>query len=160
MRFATLAVCSILMTACATTPEVSLTPLEIQSMQTRSFEAEKSETFASVMSMFQNLGYTIRQADVSTGFITAESTAETSTNMLELALIGARANRYTSSTRATATIEEMNGETRVRLNFVNARKSSSGWGQNSSDDKPVLDAEVYTNAFNKIENELFVRSAS
>ena len=53
-----------------------LTPLEVQSLQKRDLETNKEIAFASVVSVFQDLGYTIVSADKETGFITAESLAE------------------------------------------------------------------------------------
>ena len=67
----------IFITGCETTkPTVNLTPLEMQSMQSRSYDTGKEIVFPSVMSVFQDLGYTINSADIETGLITAESTAE------------------------------------------------------------------------------------
>jgi len=67
----------ILITGCETTkPKVNLTPLEIQSIQSRSYEHPKKTVFPSVMSVFQDLGYSINSADINTGLITAESIAE------------------------------------------------------------------------------------
>ena len=64
---------------CETTkPTVNLTPLEIQSMQSRSYDHPKDVVFPSVMSVFQDLGYSINSADMATGLITAESTANCS----------------------------------------------------------------------------------
>ena len=66
----------ILITGCETTkPKVNLTPLDIQSMQSRNYEHSKDLVFPSVMSVFQDLGYSINSADINTGLITAESVA-------------------------------------------------------------------------------------
>ena len=43
-------------------------------------------------------------------------------------------------------------------NFVEVKKSSSGWGQSDREDTPLLDSKLYENAFNKIENAIFIRS--
>ena len=73
----------ILITGCETTkPKVNLTPLEIQSMQSRSYEHSKDIVFPSVMSVFQDLGYSINSADINTGLITAESAAERRNKLL------------------------------------------------------------------------------
>ena len=55
-----------------------MTPLEIQSIQTREYEAPPKITFASVVSVFQDLGYTIKGANLNTGFINAESATQNS----------------------------------------------------------------------------------
>ena len=64
-----------LLTACAA-PGPTMTPLEIQSMQTRSFESSYNVAFSSTMSVFQDLGYVVSSADKATGLIAAESATD------------------------------------------------------------------------------------
>lgn len=141
--------------ACATTAPVStMTPLEIQSMQTREFGQSKNVVFPSVMSVFQDLGYVVKSADKDTGLITAESPAKS--NQAMKFWLGVS---DVSQTSATAFIETINKKTNVRLNFVTSSKQSYGYGQSDRQDTPVLDAEIYQNAFEKIENAIFVRAS-
>ena len=132
-----------------------MTPLEIQSLQTREYEHKKDVVFPSVISVFQDLGYTIKAADINTGLITAESTAKSD-----------KASKFwlgvskVSQTSATAFVEEIGKMTRVRLNFVVSNKTSSSWGQDDREDKAILDASVYKNAFERIDNAIFVRSGN
>ena len=149
-----------------------MTPLEIQSLQTREYEAPQKTVFASVVSVFQDLGYTIKGADLNTGFINAESAAQNATSNTEIVggvlggvlggIYGNRgvpgATQSVEQTAATAFIEEIGDRTRVRLNFVTTRQSSSAYGQNSRRDTPILDVQIYTNAFERIENAIFIRS--
>ncbi|MYG40542.1 MAG: hypothetical protein F4201_07000 [Nitrospira sp. SB0677_bin_15] len=146
-----------------------MTPLEIQSIQTREYEAPKKITFASVVSVFQDLGYTIKNADLNTGFINAESASQSTFIGPEaeifIGVIGgvlggqpAATTQSVEQTVATAFIEEIKDVTRVRLNFVMTRQSSSAQGQNSRRDTPILDVRIYTNAFERIENAVFIRS--
>ena len=146
-----------------------MTPLEIQSLQTREYEAPKKIAFASVVSVFQDLGYTIKNADLNTGFINAESAAQNASIGPEAEIfigvlggvLGGQPSATTQSveqTVATAFIEEIGDRTRVRLNFVTTRQSSSAQGQNSRRDTPILDVRIYTNAFERIENAIFIRS--
>lgn len=146
-----------------------MTPLEIQSIQTREYEAPKKIVFASVVSVFQDLGYTIKNADLNTGFINAESASQNAFIGPEaeifIGVIGgvlggqpAATTRSVEQTVATAFIEEIKDVTRVRLNFVMTRQSSSAQGQNSRRDTPILDVRIYTNAFERIENAVFIRS--
>lgn len=157
-------VVALITTACTTVPAApALTPLEIQAMQTREYEEDKSVVFASVMSVFQDLGYTIGSADLETGFLTASSAATTQgPSVAEIMFVGAaQANRYTNQTRSTAYVEASpSGGSRVRLNFVNGRQASSGYGQQAAQDTPILDPNVYQNAFEKIETAIFVRSGT
>ena len=63
----------------------------------------------------------------------------------------------TNQTRATAYIERIKSKTVVRLNFVTKQETSSGWGQTNRSDKPILDVTIYQNAFERIENAIFIR---
>jgi hypothetical protein len=136
--------------------KVALTPMELQAIQSKEFEASKESLFASCMSVFQDLGYTIDSADVQTGFITAQSPTVNKTNFGE-ALFGMASS---GNTKSTAFIEQMpNGRSRVRLNFVISKNMSTQYGQNSKSDKPILDPKPYTVAWDKIDEALFVRGA-
>ena len=149
-----IAACAVLaLSACATSKAPELTPLELQALQTREFEASKEVAFSSVMSVFQDLGYTVESANKDTGFITAFSASDSHHDWL---LTG---NKYTSQTRATAFVEPVGEKmSRIRLNFVTGVESSAWYGQHSKKDKPILDPAVYQAAFEKIESALFIRS--
>ena len=136
-------------------PEINLTPLEIQSMQTRTYDNKKEVVFPSVMSVLLDLGYAIKIADINTGLITAESTAKSNEAMkfwLGIAEV--------SQTNADSFIEEINGRTKVRINFINVVKQSSAYGQDDRTDQQILDPVPYQSAFDKIENAIFIRSGS
>jgi len=147
--------------SCINTPALAakkpvLTPMELQALQSKEFEASKASVFASAMSVFQDLGYTINSADIETGFITASSPVKNKTNFW-----GAMAGIASQGlTKATAFIEQgPNGYTKIRLNFVNSVESSSSYGQRSQADKPILDPLAYRAAWEKIDEALFVRNA-
>jgi hypothetical protein len=134
-----------------------LTPMQIQAMQQKEFEAPKAALFSSVVDVFQDLGYTINSADMASGFITAESATVNKTGFWD-AMAEASGS---GNTRATAFVEQMpSGMTRVRLNFVNSKTLSSRWGQNSKNDQPILDPAVYQRAYEKVDEALFVRTAT
>ena len=149
-----------------TRPGPTLTPLEIQGLQTREFEHDKAIVFASTMSVFQDLGYIVSSADLDTGLITTESPATSDraafparfTILPELMIW----SDVTSvmQTKATAFIEQIGNRSRVRLNFVVTRQASSAHGQTSRQDTPILDATVYQNAFERIANAIFVRAGN
>lgn len=133
-----------------------LTPLELQALQSKEFETSKEVLFSSVMTVFGDLGYQIDNADLQTGFITANSATINKTNFLG-ALAGVASS---GNTRATAFIEKLgNGMARVRLNFLSTSQSSSSYGQLSRSDRPILDPAVYNVAWDKIDEALFVRQA-
>jgi hypothetical protein len=134
-----------------------LTPMELQALQSKEFETTKESLFASVVSVFQDLGYQIENADLPTGFINATSAAGNKTNVWE-AMSGMRSS---GNTRATAFVEKMpNGLARVRLNFLSTKMTTFGYGQQTRDDRPILDLIVYRTAWDKIDEALFVRQAS
>jgi hypothetical protein len=132
-----------------------LTPMELQALQSREYQTGKDQVFPSVMSVFQDLGYQIGNADVTTGFITAGSANKNKTSFFE-ALGGVQSS---GASRVTAFIETMpSGLTRVRLNFMNTKNSSSRFG-GSENDKPILEPKTYQIAFEHIEEALFERGA-
>ncbi len=121
--------------------------MEIQDMQSRGFEGGKQVVFNSVVSVFQDLGYVVSQADLETGIITAEGTTQTDVG---LALFGVNKNEQAV---ASAFVEQLGQETRVRLNFVIRTRT----GIAGRDDRAVLEHEVYQNAFERIEQAVFIR---
>ena len=141
--------------SCASTSEPTLTPAEIQSMQTRQYEEGKDIVFASVISVFQDLGYQIASADLPTGIITSQSAAVNDATYSFLT--GVTKN---SQTKGTAFVETIGETTSVRLNFVISTNQSYGYGQQRKNEVPVLDSQIYQNAFEKVENAIFVRSSN
>ncbi len=108
-------------------------------------------TFASVLSVFQDLGYIVKTSDLETGFITAKSPTQGGTTF---------GNYTMKDTNATAFIEELRpGKTKVRLNFVETTEFSSGYGAKQRQDTPIEDSTVYNNAFVKIQEAIFIRTA-
>lgn len=146
-----------MLVACATSKKGSETPLQLQSFQAREFETSKTAAFGSVLTVFQDLGYIVASADKESGFITAASPAGTNTSLWD-ALGGVQSSEQT---RATAFVEDIrSGVVSVRLNFVNARRRSTFYGQTNDVDKPVLDPNAYQAAFERIGAAIFVRTGS
>lgn len=136
--------------------KVALTPMQLQAMQQKEFEAAKSVVFSSVMDVFQDLGYSVGSADMNTGFITAESATVNKTSVWDALAEQAGSG----NTRATAFIEQMpSGTTRVRLNFVSTKSISGSWGRNTRQDLPIQEPAIYQRAFEKVDEALFVRRA-
>jgi hypothetical protein len=154
MAAATLSACSV-----GGADEPSLTSLEIQALQKRDYDVESQIAFSSVLSVFQDLGYIIEDADKETGFITARSPAEDNTGFLDL-IFEDEDFSVTKQTRATAVIESLTADrTAVRLNFVVGRTENSDYGV-SNRDKVILDAETYQTAFDKIDDAIFIRQGN
>lgn len=134
----------------------AMTPLEIQALQSKEFGASKEDTFSAVLSVFQDLGYQVDTADVNSGFITASSATVAKTSFFE-AMAGVTAS---GNTKATATIQKMpDGQTKVRLNFLNKRSESSRYGQQYQNDAQILDPKIYESAWDKIDESLFTSGA-
>lgn len=142
---------TLLLLGCVSVGAKDLTPLEIQSMQTREYPQSMDVIFPSVVSVFQDLGYMIKSADKSSGFINAESPASTHTVFL--------GGRDVSQTSATAFLERIGNNTRVRLSFVIV-KLTYIMSEQKRNDTPIHDVAVYANAFERIENGIFVRTAT
>ena len=134
-----------------------LTAMEVQALQSHEYETTKEVLFASVVSVFQDLGYQLANADMPSGFITASSPMKNKTSFWD-----AMAKQQASgNTKVTAFVEQMPGGTaRVRLNFVNSKTTSGMWGGSNGEDKPILDPETYKVAWDKIDEAVFVRSAT
>jgi hypothetical protein len=125
------------------------TGLELQAFQKKEFPTNKKIAFASTLSVFQDLGYIIRAADVDTGLITAASPTKT------VHFLGSHMN----NTEATAFVEEFTPtRTFVRINFVQVKESSSGYGMKSKNDRPIEDPKPYEIAFQKIGEAVFIRT--
>lgn len=133
-----------------------MTPMEMQALQSREYKAPKEQVFASFVSVFQDMGYQISQADMSSGFIAAGSATSNKTSFWE-AMGGVQSS---GASKVTAFLEQMpSGFTRARVNFMNTKQSSSAWGRSSASDKPILDPKTYQVAFERIEQALFERGA-
>ena len=134
----------------------ALTPMELQSLQSREFKTSKDQVFSSVVSVFQDMGYQISAADMSSGFITAGSPSKNKTSFFE-ALGGAVSS---GASRVTAFVETMpSGLTRARLNFMNTKNTSGQFGGASAKDTPILEPKTYQLAFERVEEALFERGA-
>ena len=150
-----LAAASITVTGAYAHKKPAMTPMELQALQSREYQTSKDQVFASTVSVFQDLGYQIGNASMESGFITADSASRNKTGLLQ-AFAGMSVS---GNTRATAFIETMpNNMTRVRLNFMNTKNSSSRYG-NMAQGSPILDPQTYKVAFDKIEEALFERAA-
>jgi hypothetical protein len=108
------------------------------------------------MTVFQDMGYVISSADKDTGFITAAGPSSDTggfwAGMADMSIF--------QQSKATAFVEEVaDGRTKIRLNFVVSRTKTTQ-GRTSVSDEPIQDADHYQNVFNRIDQALFVRSAT
>ncbi len=150
-----LAVCLAVSSPALAKKAPELAPLELQALQSKEFETSKENLFSAVMTVVQDTGYQVQSADLQTGFIAAVSAVQQKTGFIE-ALAGVQSQ---ANTKMTAYIQALpNGMARVRLNFMFSKSMSSKYGQ-STNEKPILDATVYRNAWDKIDEALFVAGA-
>lgn len=132
-----------------------LTALQMQEMQTKDLETDKNTAFSAVMTVLQDSGYRIGNADKDTGLITG--VASTNTKMTWLPFVGFGKSKKTPV--VSAFVEDLSPTvTKVRLNFVMTKVSANGYG-GGEDEEPILDPAVYQDAFEKIGQAVFVRQS-
>lgn len=147
----------ILLSSCETLPAnytPTKTSLEIESIQSREFKSTKKISFTSTLSVFQDLGYQITSSDLETGYISAKSPTHVE---------GWYGKRTMRDTKATAFIEELRqGYTKIRLSFVDSleRTGSGVYAATIKQDHPIEEINTYNNAFLKIQEAIFIRSAT
>ncbi len=142
---------TLLLAGCVAPPKTQKTALELQAIQVKEFETSQKVAFTAVVSVFQDLGYTISSASLETGLITAKSP----TKQEFVPFVG----QQMSDEKANAFIEQIGKDrTKVRLSFVKSFQTSSGYGMRGEREIPVQEPEPYQNAFGKIQQSIFVRT--
>ncbi|WP_420809886.1 hypothetical protein [Francisella halioticida] len=141
-----------LLSSCSMPPtKPPLTPLQIQLMQTKTFNIDKRTAFDSTVTVMQNLGYIVKNANFDTGIITAKSTQS--------------ADFWGNSkyTEASAFIKyrQSKKDSSIRINFVLHKidqntNSDGGMGSPITSSAAVEDPQAYKNAFTKIQQQIFV----
>jgi hypothetical protein len=134
-------------------PEIS--GLALQQMQSRDYETGKSVSFPAVMTVLQDSGYRIQSADKDTGLITA--TASTKSKTTWAPFVGFGKSKKTPV--VSAFIEDRGRGSRVRMNFILAKSKKGAYGMGWDDEEPILDPQVYRDAFERIDKEIFTRQA-
>ena len=125
------------------------TSLELQSIQSKEFETTKKIAFASTLSVFQDLGYIIESGDFETGLVTGKSPTKGGV------IFGGRTQEFR---RVTGFVETLRKDlAKIRINFVDVTKASSGYGMQQGVDVPVEEPKIYQEVFEKIRKAIFVR---
>lgn len=141
---------TIALAGCAQPPTQTKSALELQAIQAKEFETTKRIGFAATLSVFQDLGYVVSSASLDTGLINAKSP----TKQDFVLFVGQRMTHV----NATAFVEEISpGRTKIRVNFVNAQETSSGYGMRGGQDTPIEDPAIYQDVFTKIQQAIFIR---
>lgn len=135
-------------------PKAEPPSLQLQAIQSRSFETTPKIAFASVMSVFQDLGYVIDAASFETGFITARRLSVKHEKSFW------EAHRDFFQTQSTAFLEQTDPKTvRIRLTFSNMHQALEMNGlMRQVEQEVVQDNGTYQVAFNKIQQAIFIRS--
>lgn len=132
-----------------------LSPLQLQSMQTKEFETTKDQAFGAVMTVLQDSGYRIQSGDVQSGLITGIGST---TGKMSYSLWSGFGKKKLTPI-VSAFIEQMGPVSKIRLNFIMAKVKSTVYGSQPQDEEPVIDSAVYQDAFEKISQALFVRQS-
>lgn len=134
-------------------PQVS--GLALQQIQSRDYEVGKEISFPAVMTVLQDAGYRIAEADKDTGLITGTASTKSVTTYNIFWGLGKKKRTPVVS----AFVEDRGRGSRIRLNFVLTTSKSRIYGVGSADEEPITDPAIYRDAFEKIEKEIFVRQA-
>jgi hypothetical protein len=126
--------------------------LEQQAFQSRKFKSSKRLVFNATRSMLISQGYDISQADISSGFILANTPITQSSS-----LFGKHTMKHIS---VTANIESLaTNSTLVRLNFTAHEETSARYGIKSQQSTPIDDQSFYHQRFQQLDKELFEKTA-
>ena len=124
--------------------------LEMQAMQVREFNCTKEQGLTAIISMFQDLGYTVEQIESTAGLVMAKTPSKATW------VLGRGA--VTKWAKATGFVEPISdGRTRIRLSFVNS-EMVDGYHMQSTNEARVEDPNFYQNAFALLHKAIFVRS--
>jgi len=137
---------SIAFVGCASEPE--LTSLQKQELESREFETPKRTTFNGCVSVLQDIGYVINEADFDTGVISAHGESHTS-------IFPPGENQP----RVSIFVQEWGtAKSKVRATFVEHKIAHGQYG-NSETDSTIYDSKVYRNFFDQLGKALFVNEA-
>ncbi|MDR2603122.1 MAG: hypothetical protein LBC11_00985 [Puniceicoccales bacterium] len=132
------------------------TSVEIQSMQTREFDISYKIAFASVVDVFQDLGFVIQSSDFTTGLIIAKGNV-INKNPGVLAAVGGACSKAVWDV-GTAHLEELGDEkVSIRISFVTNTKVMFEYGASNESCKAIQDGTFYAKFFEKIDKSIFVR---
>lgn len=133
--------------------EAEVSGMALQQIQGKDFETGTDILFPAIVTVLQDSGYRIEQANRDSGFISGIGSSEQKTTFNIWWGFG----RSKSVPIVSAFIEQRGPRmSRARLNFVMAKFKSRN---TYSDEKPITDPAVYRDAFERIEREVFVRQA-
>lgn len=155
MKSILLLVLAVMAASCSGGIKHDLAPFEIQQLQTRDFNTTKKIAYASVISVFQDMGYFVESGDFETGLVTAQSSTKNTTGIGTFLLGVASKEKM----RATAFVEHFAGhKVRIRLSFAVISTRNGVYGSHSEDDDIIYDPDIYQAAFQRIDEAIYARS--
>jgi hypothetical protein len=147
---------------CSTPPPPSMSPLQLQEMQTHRVDADMKTTFNAVMNVLQDKNYQIVNADVNSGFIKALSpltNAIPPTPLDQIASVisifgGLAADYNQQTTTALLQLTEPNNIS-IRLNIKNHEHRVGVDNSTLDIDTSIEDIKIYQSMFEDIDQQLF-----
>lgn len=130
-------------------PQVS--PVQLQALQTREYEASEGEVFSSVIGAFQSYGFVIQAADRASGLVIAKTTSDATIQSFAGII-------RTEWNKATAFVEKIaKNRVSVRVSIVKHVSATSDLGAQGEKEAMITNAQVYQDIFSKIEHSLFLK---
>jgi hypothetical protein len=140
------------------------TPVELQAIQTREFESDKSRLLSVFITVFQDSGYTLEQADLPVGLITARTpieeraltVQETASDRLVKLFPDTMASGLTLKTSRTINVlvsEITAKRSKARVSMVAHKRIGDGVSSDVIETNP----DVYQAIFAKVQQGLFLK---
>ena len=139
---------------CLSLKNKSISPLELQALQSRDYEAAKEGVFSSVVSVLQDKGFILRSIDKESGLISGDGVYKGD-------LLSALFFQFSreKQVKMNAFIETIGTKTRVRLNFVLMKNTKFFYHHQQvyRSDEVILDPAYYQEFFSQIDSTIFLR---
>ena len=150
-------VTALLLNACVTVDSIygqedeQLSPLELQSIQTREFDATQEEGLKAVVAVFQDLGFNITESDRDIGLITGVTTTDAEINNFW-------GYARSENSRAIATVTQASqNHIRIRISIVKSVSASGSFGMSGTKESTRTDPSLYQEMFSRIQQNIFLQ---
>lgn len=153
------AVAGFMMSACVPTKQ-AMSPMQKRQITTRVVKGNYQNTFRGLLTVFQDHGYIVKEADMDSGLVRAEIRKENSGFGSVLVAIGNSDNSsYDKATvyEASATVSEL-AKTDIEVRLTIQEKSVNNHG-NVTTGRQIYDVETFQTIFNDLQIEVKRREA-
>jgi hypothetical protein len=145
--------------ACATTPTIQQTQLQIREFQTRTYETNNVKmVMKAMMNVLQDMGFIIKSGDLDLGLLTAtkETDVENKAGAVVLTILAGPDARWAKNSciEATANISDFGDQCRVRVNFQFKSFDNKG---NVMKLEQIHDEQYYQDFFAKVDKGIFIQ---